>query len=113
MTDFIWYRNAETGGLSYQARSAQPILAQSGWAPLPDEEVASREQAELDAAAAADRAMQEQAAVALRSSEPSADEAAAAERAMQEQGEVALRAAAVEPADGPSPEEPQVTEENK
>lgn len=58
MTDFIWYRNAELDQVAYQPDTARAMLAQAGWFPLSAEEVAEREQAALDAAAAAERAMQ-------------------------------------------------------
>ena len=69
-TEFLWYRHQDSGALALQAKSAQPILAQSGWFPLSEDEAAAREQEELDAAIAADRAMSEQADATRIDQEP-------------------------------------------
>lgn len=57
MSDLIWYRH-EQAGEALQPRAARPLLAQSGWFPMPEEEVAAREQAAVDAVLADEQAMQ-------------------------------------------------------
>lgn len=70
MSETIWIKHAETGGIVEVPRDALAMYRQSGWDVLTDEEIAGREQAAADEVAAAEYAMQEQAALALASAEP-------------------------------------------
>jgi hypothetical protein len=112
VTEFIWYSHQESGARTYQPESARPMLANSGWFPLPDEDLAAAEQAEADEVAAAEQAMREQAEIALgnNAAEPPPEEVAAAEQAMQEQAEIALNAPPPDPR--PLPEVEQTAKEN-
>jgi hypothetical protein len=70
MSDTVWIKHAETGGVVEVPRDALAMYRQSGWDVLTDEEIAEREKAAADEAAAAEWAMQEQAAAALAAAEP-------------------------------------------
>lgn len=57
--NMIHVRHAGTDAVAEVPESALPILRQSGWDVLPDEDTEARAQQVLDDAAAADRAMRE------------------------------------------------------
>jgi len=62
VSGLIWYRHDGLDVVAQQPKDAQPQLAQSGWFPLPAEDVAALEQAAADAVAADEKAMTESAA---------------------------------------------------
>lgn len=70
MTEYIWVKHPETGAVNEIPREALPMLRQSGWDALTDEEAAEREQAVVDETATAEQAMREQADEALSTSAP-------------------------------------------
>ena len=57
MTDFIWYRHDDLDTVVQQPKDARAQLAQSGWFPLSDKDVAAHEQAIVDAVAADEKAL--------------------------------------------------------
>lgn len=78
MTGLIWYRHDGLDTVTWQPRDALAQLAQGGWYPLPEEDVAALEQAAADAVAADERAMQAQVAEAVAARD-ARDQAALAE----------------------------------
>jgi hypothetical protein len=62
MSGQIWYRHDGLDTVTKQPKDAQAQLAQSGWFPLSDEDVAALEQAAVDAVAADEKAMTAQVA---------------------------------------------------
>lgn len=97
-----WMRNADTGALYEAPESAVSLLAQSNWQELDQSEVDRLVEERDQAAAAAERSMQEAAASAAE--QRAAEEAAAAsaaERALQEK-----TAAPARPAGQDGPETP-------
>jgi len=83
MTEQIWYRHDGLDTVTLQPEDARAQLAQSGWFPLPDGDVAALEKAAADAVAADEKAMLAQVA-------ESAARRDAAERAALEAAEAAL-----------------------
>jgi hypothetical protein len=65
MTEFIWYRHDGLDTVTRQPKSARAELAQSGWFPLSDEDVAAHEKATADAVAADEKDMTDQVAQAF------------------------------------------------
>jgi hypothetical protein len=70
VSETVWIKHPETGGVAEVSRDALAMYRQSGWDVVTDEEIAEREKATADEAAAAEYAMQEQAAAALAAAEP-------------------------------------------
>jgi hypothetical protein len=70
VSETVWIKHPETGGVVEVPRDALAMYRQSGWDLLTDEEIAEREQAAANEVAAAERAMQEGAALALAAAEP-------------------------------------------
>ena len=62
MSEQIWYRHDGLDTVTKQPKDAQAQLAQSGWFPLSEKDVAALEQAATDAVAADEKAMQAQVA---------------------------------------------------
>jgi hypothetical protein len=83
VSEQIWYRHDGLDTVVKQPRDARAQLAQSGWFPLPEKDVAARDQAAVDAIDADEKAMQAQVA-------KSAEATAAAERAALAGAEKAL-----------------------
>jgi dTDP-4-amino-4,6-dideoxygalactose transaminase len=83
VSEQIWYRHDGLDTPSLQPKDARAELAQSGWFPLSDEDVAALEQAAADAVAADEKAMTASATAAVKAR-------AAAERAATEDAVKAL-----------------------
>jgi hypothetical protein len=96
VTAQVWMRHPDTGGEALVPETAVPILRQSGWDLLSDDEVTAKEQAAIDEAAAAEQAMAAQAQVA-------ADEQVAAEQEQAAEFDTAPALAPVESATETAP----------
>ena len=83
MSEQIWYRHDGLDTVVKQPKDARAQLAQSGWFPLSDEDVAALEKAAADAVAADEKAMTAQVT-------ESAEVTAAAEHAALADAEKAL-----------------------
>jgi dTDP-4-amino-4,6-dideoxygalactose transaminase len=83
VSDLVWYRHDGLNTVAQQPKDARAQLAQSGWIPLSDEDVAALEQAAADAVADDEKAMTESATAAVEAR-------ATAERASAEDAVKAL-----------------------
>jgi hypothetical protein len=70
VSETVWIKHPETGGVAEVSRDALAMYRQSGWDVLTDEELDELERTRALEIDAAERAMQEQAAAALASAEP-------------------------------------------
>lgn len=71
MSEQIWYRHDGLDTVTQQPKDARAQLAQSGWFPLSNEDVAALEKAAADAVAADEKAMTAQVTESAAEAPPS------------------------------------------